>query len=26
VEHDSSPPVGIEKTDWSYKTGIGWKF
>ena len=26
VEHDSRPPVGIEKTDWSYKTGIGWKF
>ena len=26
VEHDSRPPTGIEKTDWTYKTGIGWKF
>ena len=26
LEHDSRPPVGIEKTDWTYKTGIGWKF
>lgn len=26
VEHDARPPAGVEKTDWTYKTGIGWKF
>ena len=26
VEHDSRSPIGVEKTDWTYKTGFGWKF
>ncbi len=26
VEHDSRPPAGVEQTDWTYKTGFGWKF
>ncbi len=26
VEHDSRPFDGVEKTDWTYKTGFGWKF
>ena len=25
VEHDSRSPIGVEKTDWTYKTGFGWK-
>ena len=26
LEHDSRSPIGVEKTDWTYKTGFGWKF
>ncbi|MGD9546493.1 MAG: YdiY family protein [Candidatus Krumholzibacteriia bacterium] len=26
VEHNSDPPAGVKRTDWSTYTGLGWKF
>lgn len=26
IEHNSDPPAGVEKTDWSTYSGLGWKF